>query len=435
MPDPSRVAPGVTTPTTDERRALDAVDFDWQLGLLGRMLALRSDQGNESAMQRLMAATMSDIGMEVDAWEIDLETLRHDPHHSEEIHRTEALGVVGTYGSGAGPTLALNGHVDVVGPGVETDWTQPIWELTVAEGCAYGRGAVDMKGSMSCALAAIRALRTAGVAIAGTIAVQSVVGEEDGGTGTLATIRRGHRADAAIVLEPTELQIATAHCGALCFRVRVRGLSAHACMRDEGVSAIAKAGVLLGTLDALEARRNARVDHQLLAVHANPLPISVGTIHGGEWPSSVPTECSFKMRVGFFPGIKPVEIREAVLKCINDAAAGKPGMNDNPPVVEFIGFQAEGCTIDPEEAMMQMMADVHTRVTGRDPVYASTTATTDARFFNLYGNIPATCYGPEASHIHGIDESLGLESFKEVTRVLAVFLAEWCGTEPLVRKS
>ena len=428
MPDPSRVAPGVTTPTTDERRALDAVDFDWQLGLLGRMLALRSDQGNESAMQRLMAATMSDIGMEVDAWEIDLETLRHDPHHSEEIHRTEALGVVGTYGSGAGPTLALNGHVDVVGPGVETDWTQPIWELTVAEGCAYGRGAVDMKGSMSCALAAIRALRTAGVAIAGTIAVQSVVGEEDGGTGTLATIRRGHRADAAIVLEPTELQIATAHCGALCFRVRVRGLSAHACMRDEGVSAIAKAGVLLGTLDALEARRNARVDHQLLAVHANPLPISVGTIHGGEWPSSVPDEVVFEGRYGVAPGedmdVARTELETTIAACAN----ADTWLRAHPPEVTWFGgrFEPAGTSVGAD--FIAVLQEAAGTVADRSIDLCAATYGADMRLHVNVAGIPTVMYGPgDVRRAHAPDEYVPLTDLLACTRTLVLMAMRYCG--------
>ena len=428
MPDPSRVAPGVTTPTTDERRALDAVDFDWQLGLLGRMLALRSDQGNESAMQRLMAATMSDIGMEVDAWEIDLETLRHDPHHSEEIHRTEALGVVGTYGSGAGPTLALNGHVDVVGPGVETDWTQPIWELTVAEGCAYGRGAVDMKGSMSCALAAIRALRTAGVAIAGTIAVQSVVGEEDGGTGTLATIRRGHRADAAIVLEPTELQIATAHCGALCFRVRVRGLSAHACMRDEGVSAIAKAGVLLGTLDALEARRNARVDHQLLAVHANPLPISVGTIHGGEWPSSVPDEVVFEGRYGVAPGedmdVARTELETTIAACAN----ADTWLRAHPPEVTWFGGRFEPAETSVGADFIAVLQEAAGTVADRSIDLCAATYGADMRLHVNVAGIPTVMYGPgDVRRAHAPDEYVPLTDLLACTRTLVLMAMRYCG--------
>ncbi|MEE8203144.1 MAG: M20/M25/M40 family metallo-hydrolase, partial [Alphaproteobacteria bacterium] len=78
---------------------------------------------------------------------------------------------------------------------------------------------------------------------------------------------------------------------------------------------------------------------------------------------------------------------------------------------------------------MRTLADVHRRVTGQDAVFRATTATTDARFFNLYGDIPATCYGPEADSIHGIDESVDLASVYQVTQVLALFMAEWCGLE------
>ena len=56
-------------------------------------------------------------------------------------------------------------------------------------------------------------------------------------------------------------------------------------------------------------------------------------------------------------------------------------------------------------------------------------ATTDARAFNLYGSIPATCYGPEAQNIHGIDESVSIESTLRVAQVLALFMARWCGVE------
>ena len=78
------------------------------------------------------------------------------------------------------------------------------------------------------------------------------------------------------------------------------------------------------------------------------------------------------------------------------------------------------------------MAEVHERVAGARPARRATTATTDARFFNLYGKIPATCYGPKADSIHGIDESVDLDSMRTVTRVLAAFMAEWCGLEPVV---
>jgi acetylornithine deacetylase len=70
-------------------------------------------------------------------------------------------------------------------------------------------------------------------------------------------------------------------------------------------------------------------------------------------------------------------------------------------------------------------------VAGARPKFLASTATTDVRVFNLYGDTPATCYGPESSHIHGIDESVCLESTRRVTQVLALFMARWCGTEKI----
>ena len=224
----------------------------------------------------------------------------------------------------------------------------------------------------------------------------------------------------------------TAQFGVMWFRVHVRGKPAHVLDTSAGVNAIEAAFELVGALKELETRWNEEdLRHPSYAGDKHPVNFNLGIIHGGEWASSVPTECTFHMRVGFFPGIKPAEVREKIKQTIEAAAAANPGMKETPPRIEFVGFQAEGCTIDPNEEMMRMMAEAHERVMGEAPALRATTATTDARFFNLYGKIPATCYGPEASTIHGIDESLSLDSFKQVTRVLTLFLAEWCGVEPI----
>ena len=148
-------------------------------------------------------------------WPIDLDELSRHPDWCHEVERDEALGVVGWIGeqaagraaggSAAGRDLLLNGHIDVVPVGDEAAWTTPPWDPAVRDGRVYGRGAVDMKGGLCCALFAAKAIRDAGVRLRGRLSVASVVGEEDGGTGTLATILRGHtrrrrrrgRADAA----------------------------------------------------------------------------------------------------------------------------------------------------------------------------------------------------------------------------------------------
>ncbi len=198
------------------------------------------------------------------------------------------------------------------------------------------------------------------------------------------------------------------------------------------INAIEAAFDVVQALKRLEERWNAPDErHPAYADARHPINFNLGVIRGGEWPSSVPTECSFEMRVGFFPGVELAEVRRQIEATIGKAVVTQPGLRESPPVIEFVGFQAEGCTVDADGDMMRVIADAHRRVMGQDVEKRVTTATTDARFFNLYGNIPATCYGPEAQNIHGIDESVSLESLRDVTRVLALFIADWCGVEPI----
>ena len=146
------------------------------------------------------------------------------------------------------------------------------------EGRVYGRGSVDMKGGLACALFAVKAIRDAGIALRGSVLVESVIGEEDGGIGTLAACLRGYRADGAVVVEPTELKVAPAQAGALTFRITVPGLSAHACVREEGVSAVEKFLPVHAALLALERERNHAVRDPLFRRYRLPFALSLGRL-------------------------------------------------------------------------------------------------------------------------------------------------------------
>jgi acetylornithine deacetylase len=98
--------------------------------------------------------------------------------------------------------------------------------------------------------------------------------------------------------------------------------------------------------------------------------------------------------------------------------------------VIYEGFQAEGCVIDENEAVLQTLAGTYRDVVGKELDAQAFTGTTDIKFFNLYGSIPATCYGPTGSSIHGIDEWVSIDSMMQTTAVLAVFIARWCGLNP-----
>lgn len=220
-----------------EQRVLSAIDDDGLLKALADLVSIPSLDGTtaENEAQDAVAALLQSQSMTVDRWEINLSRLYDHPDCSWEVPRERALGVVGILGEDrGGRSLIFNGHVDVVPAGNRRLWHSDPWQATIVNGRVYGRGALDMKGGLCCAIFAARAIAAAGVRLRGRLVIQSVIGEEDGGLGTLAAILRGHTADAAIVAEPTELKVAPAQAGAHNFRPTVYGAAAHGCVREEG---------------------------------------------------------------------------------------------------------------------------------------------------------------------------------------------------------
>ncbi len=195
--------------------------------------------------------------MDTDLWSVDLPATTADPEFpGMEAPRDEAWGLVGSWGGDDGPIVVLNGHIDVVPTGGPDLWTTDPWSGEVRDGRVLGRGACDMKAGLACQLLAVEALRAAGVPLRGRVALQSVVGEEDGGLGTFATLRRGHGGDLAVICEPTSRALVTASAGALTFRLTVPGRSVHATMRPAGVDAVDKYLLVHAALRRLEAERN-----------------------------------------------------------------------------------------------------------------------------------------------------------------------------------
>ena len=195
-----------------EKAVLEAVDEQWLLGTPRNWW----DPGGRvgTAAQEYMTGVLGEPGPRLDVWEIDEAELRRHPDYTSEIDREDPLGVVGRMkGEDAGPALVLNGHVDVVPPGDLERWTTPPFEMDVRGGRVYGRGVLDMKGPLVAGLAGVRAIFDSGAALRGSLLIQSVIAEEDGGLGTLASVLRGHVGDGAIVLEPTRLEVATARRG------------------------------------------------------------------------------------------------------------------------------------------------------------------------------------------------------------------------------
>ena len=409
-------------------RAVDELQNE-TVDLLSALVREDSQMGKEAGAQAIMAETFTGLGLEVDAFEIDDVAIRRHPGYSPSIiSYAGRKNVVGIHrpAETKGKSLILNGHIDVVPPGDETRWTTPPFSPAVRDGHLYGRGAGDMKAGIVAYTLAFKALRNLGYAPAAPVYLQSVVEEECTGNGALACLVRGYQADAAIIPEPFNQTLMTAQIGVLWVTIEVTGLAAHMIDRGKGTSAIDAAMLIAEHMRGLEAAWNA-APHAAYAGVDHPINFNFGRIEGGEWTSSVPEHCTMRWRLSFYPGISAAEASAEIERCVADALATDPRLAGCAANVLWEGFQAPGFEIAAEHPMMRLLSAAHHAVSHAPIAEIACTCTTDARFFNLYGDTPATCYGPEATAIHTIDESVSLKSLRDVTAVLAVFIAAWCG--------
>ncbi len=414
---------------TVEARVLDAIDIDGMIAYLCELVSIPSRGAEETPAQEHIAAKMREIGLEVDIWPLDFDALRRHPAFSYEIERTEGLGVVGVMGEEAGGrSLIFNGHIDVVPEGDPANWTTPPFQGVVRDGAVYGRGALDMKGGLCCALFAAKALRDAGVHLKGKLMVESVVGEEDGGTGALAAVLRGYHADGAVIPEPTALAVIPAQAGAMNFRVTVPGYSAHGCMREEGVSAIEKFIPLYQALVELERVRNQGVDDPLFVDYSLPFPLSVGTLQAGNWASTVPERLTFEGRYGVAVGESMMAARRLFEEAVARAAQADPWLREHPPVVEWWGGQFDSARVAIDHPIVQTVQGVYTELVGAAPQVHGVTYGADMRLLVNEGRTPAVLFGPgDVRGAHQPDEHVAIADLVTVVRTLALTALRFCG--------
>ena len=417
-------------------RLVDAVDAlrDDAIDLLRRLVAVPSVTGSEEAVQLVIADEMRSMGFdEVDVWEPDPVEMAT---YAESIGAIASFAgrpnVVGTLtGAGHGRSLVLNAHIDTVDNGDPAFWTTDPLGGEVRDGRLYGRGSCDMKGGLVSELIAVRALRAAGTRLAGTVKVQSVISEEDGGAGTLAAILRGHTGDAAIITEPTRVSLVTAQGGSLVFRLTVTGKSAHACARNEGVSAIEKFALIHRALLDHEADHHAAIEHPLYRALPIRAPINIGTVRAGTWPSSVPETLVAEGRAGLVPGESLEGTRAAMLAAIATVVEADPWLRAHPPVVEWFSGQFNAAEIDPASEIATTLAAAHRAVTGSDATVAGVTYGADMRHFIDTAKMPCLMYGAgDVRMAHHADEFVPVDELLTVAKSLALATVAWCGAAP-----
>ena len=394
--------------------------------------------GQEQGAQDIMAERFGGMGLAVERFDVDLDQIRNLPGFSPPVidnysGRENVVGIHRPKGPAAGRSLILNGHIDVVPTGDVNLWTNHPFDPAIRDGKVFGRGSADMKAGIVAYCMAFEALQSLGLQPASEVIMQSVVEEECTGNGALACLARGYRADAAVIPEPFHQQLMTAQLGVMWLSVHLTGKPAHVLDTSAGVNAIEAAFAIFDNLREVETEWNLPENrHELYCDHDHPVNFNLGKVTGGDWASTVPCSASVDVRVGFYPGMSLEDVRKTLEDKIAEAVEKDSRLKGVNARVEYRGFQAEGCVVDQEGPLMTSLAVAHRRITNAPIEMHASTATTDCRFFELYGDTPATCYGPQGSDYHGIDEWVSIGSMMEVILVLAVFMAEWCGVEDRV---
>ncbi|MDX6152557.1 ArgE/DapE family deacylase [Marinococcus sp. PL1-022] len=388
-----------------------------------------STLGNEKEVQAFIYNYLQEMGLETEAVKVEPERLKKyenfgEPEWSYE-NRPVVAGVWKSPGPKKGKSLILQSHLDVVSAGPEDQWANDPYSPVIKGNSMYGRGLLDMKGGFAAIVFAVKALRKAGVELGADLQIHSVIEEECTGNGALALLDRGYTADGALIPEPTHLRLINSQLGVLWLRVTVKGAGAHVERAESAQNAIMKASRLMESLMEYREHINSRPKHPDFENHPHPLNVNVGAVKGGDWASSVPTECTFEARVGFYPGTAPETVQKEVEQWLLEAANEDEWLKTTPPEITFFGFAAPGYSISKDEEIMQEMAASHASVTNEKVEHLPFTATTDLRAFGEF-NIPATCYGPVGGDMHAPNEYIDLASLKTVTHTIAEFITRWC---------
>jgi acetylornithine deacetylase len=400
------------------------------VNLLQELVRIPSVTGKEGAVGEVVGRAFSERGLDVDTWEATREeTEPYRDHVGEQSAYEDRPNVAGVRsGTARGRSILLNAHTDTVDPGDPTAWKGDPLSGNLEGDLLYGRGSCDMKGGLVTHLVALDALSDLSLGLRGNVTVAATVGEENGGLGALSTVLRGYRADAAIITEPTRLALVPAQGGSLVFRLKIPGRSAHAAVRDEGVSALEKFVPIFENLRELEQERNGVLSHPLYEGVRNKVPINIGVVRAGNWASTVPESLIAEGRVGLIPGEEVDPFKDLFSERIAAVAERDPWLREHPPQLEWFGGQFAPAEVDQDAPICAAVKKAHKRVTGEAPAVEGVPYGADMRLFIHFGGIPCVMYGAgDVNVAHAPDEHISITELLTATSTVACLLAGWCG--------
>ncbi|MEH7120725.1 peptidase [Neobacillus vireti] len=398
--------------------------------LLQLLVRENSTRGNESSTQAIVIERCRQLGLTLDIWEIGGDELKSHPAYccDRESFEGNPNLVAVLKGAGGGKSIILNGHIDVVPVGDESNWENDPFSGLIECGKLFGRGATDMKGGNVALLMAMESIIANGIKLKGDVIFQSVIEEESGGAGTLAAVLRGYQADGAIIPEPTNMKLFPKQQGSMWFRITVIGKAAHGGTRYEGVSAIEKSLKVIESLQQLEKDRNAKITDPLYNKTPIPIPINIGKIMSGEWPSSVPDTAIIEGRMGVSPNESIQSAQLEMEICLQNLCKQDEWLKKHPLKLEWFGGRWQPGNLETDHPLMNELTKSYIEIKGEMPVIEASPWGTDGGILSTVGHTPVVVFGPGITEAaHDANEHIILEDLFAASKIIALTIMRWCG--------
>lgn len=351
----------------------------------------------EGALARFIASWLRKQGLEV---------------HLEDIILPGRPNVVAVArGSGGGRSLLLNAHMDTVG----MEGMEHPGESRIQAGKLYGRGALDTKGGLAAFMLAVAEARKR--QLRGDVILAAVADEEYASRGTEALVGRW-QADAAIVTEPTGLNLVTTHKGFVWFKVETLGYAAHGSQSEVGIDAITQMGKVLVALNQLATQLAQSTPHPILGTGS----IHASLIQGGQELSSYPARCLLDIERRTIPGETASTVRAEIQQILGDIRAQDPTFQASLRTT-FVREPLESPT---DTEIVETLHRNARKVLRREPERTGSSGWMDAALLSEAG-IPTVVFGPDGEGLHGAIEWVNLESVQHCYESVLATLEDFCG--------
>jgi len=329
-------------------------------------------------------------------YEKDVAEFIHDFFHNEGIEsklvkvKDNRPNVVAKIkGTDEGKSLMLTGHMDTV-PAYNMD-IEP-FSGEIKNGKIYGRGSVDMKGPLACMILALVAIKRANIKLKGDLIFVGVIEEEYKSFGTEYLVKNGPKADAAIVGEPSKLDIAAGHRGLEWLEVTIEGKTAHGGTASEGINAISKAAKFINKVEEVLLPQFAERKHDLIG----PPTLNFGVIEGGTQPSSVAGECKIQIDRRWTPleTLDQVflDFEKIIDQLKNEDKDFKARIDRIPSNMATMDHMPMEIALD--HPLVSKLEKVTEKIKGKKADVVSFPGWTDASLISNFANIDTVVFGP-----------------------------------------